>query len=73
MDFKTWVIVVLCSLGVTTMFITGVILGFKIVWTLTEPSLADVAESVDASDLKSETLKVCGFESHRPHHTNQIG
>lgn len=28
---------------------------------------ADVAESVDATDLKSVARRACGFKSHHPH------
>jgi hypothetical protein len=36
---------------------------------LTDVGHADVAKSVDAADLKSAILWVCGFKSRRPHQT----
>lgn len=38
-------------------------------WAAKLAARADVAESVDAADLKSAGPRSCGFESHRPHHS----
>jgi hypothetical protein len=37
------------------------------------PAQADVAEPVDAGDLKSSAPWACGFESRRPHHRRGSG